>query len=53
MTELLFSEVHSKAEDFYEFEKMINQVKLEDVKELAQKVVNGEYSSFSLMPEEK
>ncbi|HKL24581.1 MAG TPA: pitrilysin family protein [Candidatus Nanoarchaeia archaeon] len=53
MTELLFSEVHSKAEDFYEFEKMINQVKLEDVKELAQKVVNGEYSSFSLMPEDK
>ena len=53
MTELLFSEVHSKAEDFYEFEKRIREVKLNDVRKLADKVVKGNYSFFALLPEDK
>src|SRR6056297_975734 len=53
MTELLFSEVHSNAEDFYKFEKKIRQVKLKDIHKLADKVAKGNYSFFALLPEEK
>ncbi len=48
MVSLLYSEVDGNAEDFYNFEKNIRQVKLEDVKNLA-KLKN--YSFFALVPE--
>tara|TARA_Y100000296_G_scaffold84251_1_gene117076 strand:+ start:1405 stop:2604 length:1200 start_codon:yes stop_codon:yes gene_type:complete len=48
MVNLLDHEVNGNAEDFYEFEKNISEVKLEDVKNLA-KIKN--YSFFSLVPE--
>ncbi|MDP2629068.1 MAG: pitrilysin family protein [Nanoarchaeota archaeon] len=49
MINLLLSEIHGNAEDFYEFEKDISAVKLEEVKKLA-KIKN--YSFFALVPEE-
>jgi len=48
MVYLLLSEIHGNAKDFYEFEKNISAVKLEDVKKLA-KIKN--YSFFALVPE--
>lgn len=45
---LLFSEINGNAEDFYNFEKDISEVKLKDVKDLA-KIEN--YSFFALIPE--
>ncbi|MFA5953677.1 MAG: pitrilysin family protein [Candidatus Pacearchaeota archaeon] len=51
MVNLLASEIHTKAEDFYDFEKEINKVKLADVKEMASKVKKGNYSLFILEPE--
>ncbi len=48
---LLSFEVNGNAENFYEFEKNISEVKLEDVKKLAKKVKKGNYSSFTLLPE--
>jgi len=48
MTNLLLYEVNGKVRDFYNFEKNIRKVKLEDVKNLA-KIKN--YSFFALVPE--
>jgi len=53
MVQLLINELDTKAEDFYEYEKFISDVKLEDVKELASKVKEGSYSFFALIPEKK
>ncbi len=49
MINLLSSEVSSKAEDFYNFQKEIEKVKLEEVKKLASEVKKG-YSFFALVP---
>ena len=51
MINLIYSEVHGNAEEFYDFEKNIFEVKLEDVKNLAKNVVNN-YSFFALVPED-
>jgi predicted Zn-dependent peptidase len=48
MHQLLFSEMDGMAKDFYEFEKNIRDVKLKDVKKLAQ---IKKYSFFALVPE--
>ena len=48
MTNLLFSEAEGNAKDFYDFEKKISEVKLEDVKDLAN---IKDYSFFALVPE--
>ena len=48
MVDLLSHEISGKAEDSYEFEKEIRQVKLEDVKKLAN---FKDYSFFALLPE--
>jgi len=48
MVDLLGHEILGKAEDSYEFEKDIRQVKLEDVKKLAD---FKDYSFFALVPE--
>lgn len=48
MVSLMMHEINGKAEDFYDFEKEISKVKIEDVKELA-KIKN--YSFFALAPE--
>jgi len=50
MVNLLAIEVHTKAEDFYNFEKNIKKVQLEDVKKLASEVKEGNYSFFALVP---
>ena len=50
MVNLLAYEIRNKAEDFYEFEKNISEVKLEDVKELAKNALQ-KYSFFALVPE--
>lgn len=52
MINLLISEVEENAEEFYEFEKNISEVKLEDVKELA-KIAIEKYSFFALVPDEE
>lgn len=49
MSNLLFSEINGKAEDFYDFEKKIKQVKLKEVKEISKNAVKN-YSFFSLVP---
>ena len=49
MANLLFSEFDGNAEKFYDFEKNIKAVKLEDVKKLAKL---KDYSFFALVPEE-
>jgi predicted Zn-dependent peptidase len=48
MINLLCEEVEGDAQNFYEFEKNISEVKLEDVKNLAK---IGNYSFFALVPE--
>ena len=48
MSNLLLHETNGNAQKFYEFEKNISEVKLEDVKNLA-KIKN--YSFFALVPE--
>jgi len=50
MVNLLVSEIHGNAEEFYEFEKNILDVELKDVKELAKKA-KEKYSFFALVPE--
>ncbi|MEK6917507.1 MAG: pitrilysin family protein [Nanoarchaeota archaeon] len=50
MANLLYYEADGNAQEFYEFEKNIKEVKLEDVKELAKKAIK-EYSFFALVPE--
>jgi len=52
MVNLLSNEIHTKAEDFYDFEENIKNVKLDDVKKLASKVKEGIYSFFALVPED-
>ena len=49
MVNLLSNEITGKAEDFYDFEKNISEVKLEDVKKLAK---IKKYSFFALVPED-
>ncbi len=49
MVNLLGHEIQGNAKDFYNFEKEILKVKLEDVKNLAKKAFN-EYSFFALVP---
>ena len=51
MINLLLEEIDGNAERFYEFEKRIKEVKLEDVKKLAEKIKPGNYSFFALVPE--
>lgn len=51
MINLLVSEIQGNAEEFYEFEKNIKGVKLEDVKELAKKATE-KFSFFALVPED-
>jgi predicted Zn-dependent peptidase len=50
MLDLLYNEIWDRAEKSYEYEKMIKQVKLEDVKKLSQNVDKG-YSFIALVPE--
>ncbi|MFH1608084.1 MAG: pitrilysin family protein [archaeon] len=50
MVGLLYCEVDGNAEEFYEFEENIRDVKLEDVKELARKA-KEKFSFFALVPE--
>jgi predicted Zn-dependent peptidase len=50
MVNLLSYEIDGNAEEFYEFEKNISKVRLEDVKELAKKA-KEKYSLFALVPE--
>lgn len=53
MMNLFVSEIHGKAEDFYDFEKNINSVQLEDIKGIVKKVIDGGHSFFVLLPEDK
>lgn len=50
MTNLLLHEIEGDASKFYEFQKNISGVKLEDVKRLASEVVEGKYSFLALVP---
>lgn len=50
LVNLLLSEIQGDASNFYEFEKNINSVNLNDVKELASKIKDGHYSFFALVP---
>lgn len=47
MTELAFTELSTKAEDYYKYEQFIKSVKLEDVKRLAK---IREYSTAAIVP---
>lgn len=51
MVGLLLSEIDGNAKEFYEFEKNIKKVKLNDVKNMAKKAAE-EYSFFALIPED-
>jgi predicted Zn-dependent peptidase len=51
MISLISYEIHGDAGEFYNFEKEIKKVKLEDVKEMASKVKKDNYSFFALLPE--
>ncbi len=51
MINLMVNEIHGNAEEFYEYEKNILKVKLEDVMDLAKKAVE-KYSFFALVPED-
>lgn len=51
MLGLLSSEICGNAKEFYEYEKNISEVKLNDVKELAKKA-KEKYSFFALVPED-
>ena len=51
MANLLLSEIKGDAKEFYDFDKKISEVKLEDVKELA-KGVSKKYSFFALVPDD-
>lgn len=52
MINLLSSEVHTKAEDFYDFEEKIKNITLEDVKKMASEIKEKNYSFFALVPED-
>ncbi len=49
MNELLFSELSTKAEDYYAYEKEVKSIKIEEVKELAKKIIK-EYSTTAIVP---
>jgi len=49
MNELLFSELFSKAEDYYIYEENINKVTLEEVKTLAKEIIKN-YSTAAIVP---
>jgi predicted Zn-dependent peptidase len=49
MVNLLVSESHGNAKEFYNFEKNVLEVRLEDVKKLAREAINN-HSFFSLVP---
>jgi predicted Zn-dependent peptidase len=51
MINLLAYELHGDAKEFYNFEKDVSKVKLEDVKKLALDAKNN-YSFFALVPKE-
>jgi len=51
MIGLLASEICGDAREFYEYEKNISEVKLEDVRDLAKKA-KEKYSFFALVPED-
>lgn len=53
MVHLLVEELIGNAEEFYEYEKKIMDVKLNDVRDLAAQVKEGNYSFFALVPEQK
>ena len=53
MVNLLMHEIDGNAKDFYDFENRIKNVKLEEVKKLAGKVKEGNYSFFALVPEDQ
>lgn len=48
MTKLLVSEINGNIKDFYNYDKMVKNVKLKDVKDLAK---IKDYSFFALVPE--
>ena len=50
MVNLLVSEIHGNAKEFYEFEKNVLRVDLKDVKNMAFKI-KEKYSFFALIPE--
>ncbi len=50
MVNLLANEIAGVVEEFYDFEKNIKKVKLEDVKKMASEVKQGNYSFYSLIP---
>lgn len=52
MIHLLASEMDTVAEDFYDYDEKISAVKIDDVKELASEVYEGNYSFFALVPDE-
>jgi predicted Zn-dependent peptidase len=47
MNDLMFNEVVSSAEDYYDYERRINEITLNDVKKIAQ---IGEFSSAAIVP---
>ena len=51
MVKLLLYEINGNAKEFYEFEKNIKTVNLEDVKDLAKKA-KEKYSFLALVPED-
>lgn len=50
MNELLVFEIAGKAEDYYEREDKIKNVRLEDVKRLAEKLIKQGYSTAAIVP---
>jgi predicted Zn-dependent peptidase len=53
MVNLLLHEIEGDASKFYDHDEKISGVKLEEVKKLASEVVEGKYSFFALVPEDK
>lgn len=51
MLDLLYNEIWDKAENSYRYEEEIKKVKLEEVKKMAEKVKEGNYSFIALLPE--
>lgn len=50
MVHLLCEEINGDAKDLYQYPKKILEVRLKDVKKLASKVKEGNYSFFALVP---
>lgn len=49
MNSLIFSEIATKAEDFYTYEKEINAIRLDEVKKLAKRLIKS-YSTAAIVP---